>query len=375
MSSAVRIAYLVDALESFHAGTESQLLELVRGLDRARFDPMLIVLRPSEMLDAVGFLGVPVHGLNITRLRSPGSWFRLARLALFLRRKRVRLVHIYFNDAAIIGPPASWLGGARTIAARRDMGFWYTPGTLRALRQSNRFVDRIVVNSEAVRANVIEHEHYAAHAIDVILNGHDPARFDLPPAAGLRDQLGIGAVDPIVGIVANLRPIKRHADLLQAFAIVRQTHTTAHLLVIGSGALESELRAQASALGLDRAVHFLGSSPAPVSLVKHCDVCVLTSESEGLSNAILEYLACGKPTVCTITGGNPELVQDGDNGFLVPVGDIRALADRITRLLDDPALARRLGDRARQTFLENFSVTRMIAQHVDLYERLLARRT
>jgi glycosyltransferase involved in cell wall biosynthesis len=375
MSPAVRIAYLIDALESFHAGTESQLLELVRGLDRRQFQPMLIVLRPTLVLDAGGFLEVPVHVLDITRLRSPGSWFRLARLAVFLRLKRVRLVHIFFNDAAMIGPPACWLGGARTIAARRDMGFWYTPATLAALRQANRFVDRIVVNSEAVRANVITHEHYSAQSIEVIPNGHDPARFEVPPAADLRQQLGIGPADPIVGIVANLRPIKRHTDLLQAFAIVRQTHRQAHLLVIGSGALESELRARTSALGLDSAVHFLGSSPAPVSLIKHCDVCVLTSESEGLSNAVIEYLACGKPTVCTIAGGNPELVQDGDSGFLVPVGDVQALADRITQLLDDPALARRLGARARQTFLERFTVTRMLERHVELYDRLLARRT
>jgi glycosyltransferase involved in cell wall biosynthesis len=374
MGSPVRIAYLIDVLESFHAGTESQLLELVRGLDRTRFEPMLIVLHPTPLLDA-GRIGCPVHVLNIGSLRSPGSWFRLVRLAVFLRRNRVRLVHIFFNDAAVIGPPTSWLGAARTIAARRDMGFWYTPATLAALRLANRFVDRMVVNSEAVRDNVVRHEHYNADAIDVIPNGHDPARFLTPPAAGLRQQLGIAADDPVVGIVANLRPIKRHADLLQAFALVRQVHLTAHLLVIGSGALEADLRARAAALGVDRAVHFLGSSPDPIPLVKHCDVCVLPSESEGLSNAILEYLACGKPTVCTATGGNPELVQDGANGFLVPVGDVTALADRITRLLDDPALARRLGDCARQTFVDRFTVARMLERHVELYARLLAPRT
>jgi len=187
----------------------------------------------------------------------------------------------------------------------------------------------------------------------------------------LRQRLGIGPQDPIIGIVANLRPVKRHADLLHAFARVRARMSRAHLIVVGSGELKHELWSLANALQIQPFVHFIGSSPDVVPIIKNCAVCVLCSDSEGLSNAIIEYLGCGRPVVCTDTGGNPELVQDGVNGFLVPVGDVSALANRIVCLLGDDRLSESMSAHAVTTFAGRFTVERMVAQHEQLYAFLL----
>src|SRR5262249_43576195 len=152
--------------------------------------------------------------------------------------------------------PFCKLAGARTIASRRDMGFWYSPGILRSLRISNRFVDTIVANAEAVRRNVSEVEHYPSDRIMVVPNGHPTSRFALAPLPGFRESLSIPSDAFVVGMVANLRPVKRPLDAVKAIEIVRRRGIDAHLVLVGKGELEDELRAYATTHGLGAHVHF-----------------------------------------------------------------------------------------------------------------------
>jgi glycosyltransferase involved in cell wall biosynthesis len=249
------------------------------------------------------------------------------------------------------------------------MGFWYTARMLRALRVANRFVSRIVANSEAVRRNVHTLERYPLDRIDVFYNGHDTTRFDVAPLAGLRERLGIGPSDQIVGMVANLNPWKRQADLLTAFARLRDRHPRAHLLFVGSGPTEAALRAASRRLAVEGKVHFLGGVEDAVPIVKHLTVAALCSESEGLSNAVIEYLASGKPVVCTNVGGNAEIVTDGENGFLVTPGDIDALTSRLDFLLAHPETCDAMGEDGRLV-ARRLTSRRMAALHMNLYARL-----
>src|SRR5262249_15230660 len=139
------------------------------------------------------------------------------------------------------------------------------------------------------------------------------ARFEAPPLRSLRERLQIGADDPIVGMVANFNPWKRHVDLVHAFARARQRHPRAQLVLVGTGATEPT-RAAAQALGIERAVHILNDVTDVIPVVKHFAVGVLCSESEGSSNAVIEYMGAGKPCVCTSVGGNPEIVDDHVSG-------------------------------------------------------------
>jgi L-malate glycosyltransferase len=368
----IKLLYVMDYYYGPLGGTEGQLLELVRGLDRTRFDPRLVVFRPTAYLAAPSAFPCPVEHVPVTGIRRPCGWFRLAGLARRMRQQGVRLVHTYFNDASILMPPFARLAGAKTIVSRRDMGFWYTKGALRALRVSARFVDAVVANSEAVRQNVHQHEGYPLDRISVLYNGHDPSRFDAAPLEGFRESLGIGPLDPIIGMVANLNRVKHHPDLLKAFSLLRHVHPNAHLVLVGQGRFEPTVRETTAALGLASCVHILGGRADVVALIKHFDVCVLCSESEGFSNTVMEYMGAGRATVCTNVGGNPELVRHGENGFLVPPHDPAHLARQMADILARPALAREVGARARQTVVERFTSRRMVERHMELYEHLLA---
>jgi len=365
-----RMWFVIDYLSGTRGGTEGQLVALIRGVSGRGVSPRLIALRPTEFTRSGNLEGCPVSTLHIRQVLRLGSLVRLFRFAWRLRRERVPLVHVFFNDSAMIIPWFARLGGAKVITSRRDMGYWYTAANLRFLRLANRFVDRLLVNSRAVAEHVIARERVRRDAVRVIYNGYMFGAEDGPPLPGLRAELGIGETDPILGIVANLRPVKRHADLLRAFAMVRRDHPRAHLLLLGTGPLQPELEGLVAELGLGASVHFLGSRMDVIPIVKHFAVGVLCSESEGFSNAVIEYMACGVPTVCTNVGGNPELIRDGIDGYLVEPGDLEALASRLTNLLRDPALARTLGENARAR-VQEYTLERMVSAHLDSYTEIL----
>lgn len=365
----MKLLYVMDALEGANpGGTERQFLQLLTHLDLDRFDPHLALFRSTSYVERAGAVPCPVEVLNIGRLFDPRAAVRLLRLAAVVRARRVQVVHAFLNDASIAAPIFCRLAGASVIVSRRDMGFWYTKATLAALRISNLFVNGFIANSEAVRRNVQAREGVPAAKIEVLYNGHEPTRFDVAPLPDFRARLGIGPDDPIVGMVANFHPWKRQVDLLRAFALVRQQHPRAHLVLAGAGSTDA-CRAEAEALGIAPAVHFLGGVKDAVPIVKHFAVGVLCSESEGLSNSVIEYMGCGKPTVCTNVGGNPELVAEGDSGFLINPFDVGALADRIAMLLATPARQESMGARAR-SIAEGLTSRRMAQHHMNLYERL-----
>ena len=365
-----RMWFVIDYLSGSAGGTEGQLLALIDGVSGRGARPRLVALRPTEFTNATGKLAFPVSTLHIRRVLRFGSFLSLLGFAWSLRRERVQLVHVFFNDSAMIVPWFAKLGGCKVIASRRDMGYWYTPGNLRLLRFANRFVDRFFVNSRAVAEHVRLEERVPRERIRVIYNGYRFGAETGPPLEGLRERIQAGPSDPIVGIVANLRPVKRHHDLLRAFALVREKHARAHLLLLGDGPLKAELRALAGELGIAASVHFMGSVEDVIPVVMHFDVGVLCSESEGFSNAIIEYMVCAVPTVATRVGGNPELIRDGVDGFLVAPGDVPALASRIVALLDDRALAQTLGESARGR-VQEYTLDRMVGEHLACYAELL----
>ena len=377
---ATKVMYLLDRYEGPQAGTEGQLLQLLEHLDRTRFEPAMAVLRTSEYIEH-HTLPCAVQTLGITRLLSSRSIIKLTRFAAGLRREGFRLVHCFFNDVSIIAPPLLRMFGLRVIVSRRDMGFWYRPWNLALLRIVAPFVDRYVTNSQAVKRIVEDREWIPSWKATVIYNGYLPTpttNTDANKAPCIAPLPGHG---PIVGMVANLRPIKRIDQLIKAFALVRRQHRDARLVVVGGDSLnengvsmKKELDALADSLGIRDWIDFPGSSKDPAAFIRQFSVAVLCSESEGFSNSLIEYMQLGRPVVCTNTGGNPELIEDGVNGFLVPVGDVATLADRIGRLLGDPITADRFGEAARETVRSSYSHVRMVTEQMACYDAVVSGR-
>lgn len=367
--------YLMDYFVGPNGGTERQVFELLTNLDRRKFDPYFTVFRDIAIPNGAKVcFPIKVRVLDIQKLAKPTTIARLLQLSRIIREDRIDLVHIFFNDASLSAPLFCKLGGARVITSRRDMGFWYKPSRLIALRFANLFVDRIVANCEAVKDNVCEHEHVSKGKITVIYNGHDETRFLKPSIDHFRSKFRIGANDPIIGIVANISPIKRHFDLLAALKEIHKRQPTACIVLVGGGGDQemTDIMNRVKEIGIEDRVRFLGNVPDPVPIIKHFDVCVLCSQSEGLSNAIIEYMGCAKPTVCTAVGGNPELIHHGRNGFLIPVGDINELTECILKIIENPSLGARLGASAREAFLAGpYSVKSMVDSHMSLYCELM----
>lgn len=368
----IKIAYLMDHYAHPYGGTERQALELIRRLDRRRFDPRVAVFRASNYLKENGF-ECPVDVLGILKMASAESVTKLYRYGRALRRSGFALVHVFFNDASVIGPPLMKWNGLRVVVSRRDMGFWYSTGNTLALKTNRLFVDRVVANSEAVKRSVRAREGYSDRKVAVIYNGYDRACETTDRARpGVRETLGIERDGVIVGIVANLRAIKRIHDLIAAFAQLARTRSGLWLVIVGDGDIRGGLEDLATSLNIRSRVVFAGRLADPLPVIQEFSVAVLCSESEGFSNAIIEYMHRAKPTVCTNVGGNPEMIRDGENGFLVPVGDVGQLAERIGRLVGDPVLAERLGRNAQIDASEKYSMGKMVQAHMDLYEGIVA---
>lgn len=372
-----RVLYLLDSYANPNAGTENQLFSLIQNLDRKRFAPSIAVFRSTSYVESQN-LPCPLTVLNIYKIKSLKTMIGLASYSRSLRRQGTELVHILFNDASIIAPVFLKQSGLKVLVSRRDMGFWYTPLTLRALRISKHFVDCFVANSQAVAQRIHQAEGISLDRIRVIYNGFDPKRFR-QVACSLKKTLGIPKSGRIIGAVANLRPIKRLDDLIRAFALITGRHTELHLVIVGddrnrvgASTLKGSLETLATSLGVGHRVHFTGPVENTLPLIKHFSVGVLCSESEGLPNALIEYAACGKPLIGTNTGGIPEIIRDGHNGFLVPVGDIGAIATRLDQVLSMPEVAQTLGENAMCDVKERFALRNMVDAHMQAYEDLLA---
>lgn len=364
--------YLIDTYKNPHAGTESQLYNLVANMDHSKYIPELTVFRHSEYLATNGF---PCEStvLPIRRMLSPISLYRIAAFARKIRKKGFRLVHIFFNDASIIGPPILRLFGIRVIISRRDMGFWYTPVNLALLRINSLFVNAVAANCHAVKTITHEKEYIPLKKIRVIYNGYRTSSGQKINHSNPGDKdIEFIKNNRTVGIVANIRPIKRIADLINAFYFVSRKHSDAHLVIIGGGDA-IELKKLSSELGLSQKVHFLGARQDVDRLIRHLDVAVLCSESEGFSNALVEYMFAKVPVICTATGGNTELVINGETGYLTRVGDVYDLVNKINIVLSGTVDIKRITENAYYRVKWLCDLNYMLSQHYQLYDNVLGK--
>jgi L-malate glycosyltransferase len=252
------------------------------------------------------------------------------------------------------------------LRTRRDLGYWLRPIDRVLGRFYNRLTTAVVANCEACRRAVIAQERTSPDAVAVIENGIDLAPFAAIPAPA---PDGNGHCRT-VGMVANLRPVKAPEVFVRAAAIVARRVPGVVFQIAGGGDLNG-VRRLADECGLGNRLRLRGAVDDIPAFVGRLDVAVLTSHSEGLSNAMLEYMAAARPIVATAVGGNVELIENGVHGLLVPPANPEAVAGAIERLLADHALAAALGIAARQRVAEHFSPAAMVERYQQLYARLM----
>jgi glycosyltransferase involved in cell wall biosynthesis len=378
----LRVCFLIDELAP--AGTEIQLLALIRHLDRRRVWPYLCLLRgDNPVSQALEPDDCPILRLDVGSLRHPRTLLRAWRFLRFLRRERIDVVQAYFADSSYFGIPTAWLAGVtHRIRTRNNIGHWLTPLHRRLGRLLNVFATRTLTNCEAGRRALLAAEQPRPETVLVLENGVDLDRFrDIPPLAARPPhpcplpQGGEGMARGMrVGVLANLRPVKGLDVFVRAAARIHGRHSRAVFTVAGEGELRAALKQQAAAAGLAEHFTLPGSMADVPGFLAGLDVAVLCSHAEGMSNALLEYMAAGRPIVATAVGAAPELIMDGIHGLLVPPGDAEKLAEAIERLLADRELAQRLGAAARRRASERYSREAMVRRFEEFYLSLAAER-
>jgi glycosyltransferase involved in cell wall biosynthesis len=344
------------------AGTETQLVALIRHLDRARVQPYLCLLRGDDPNSRALEPGhCPVLRLGVRSLRKPTTAAAVWRLVRFLRRERIDVFQAYFPDSTYLGVPAAWLAGVpHILRTRNNLGYWLTPWHRRLGRLCGLLSDGLVANCEACRDAIVADEGLSPDRVAVLENGVDLSRFAAvcPPAPSGR-----------VGVVANLRPVKGLDVFLRAAATVSAAHPGAMFQIAGQGPLRAPLGRLAEELGLAGRVTWWGSVGDVPGFLAALELAVLPSLSEGMSNALLEYMAAGRPIVATAVGATARLIEDGVSGLLVPPGDSDRLAAAMGRLLADPELAARLGATARRRAVERHGRSAMVRRFEAFYAR------
>lgn len=377
----IRVAHIITKLEL--GGAQQNTLFTVSHLDPSRFRPLLVTGEPG-LLDAEArtLPGVEVFQVpSLVREIRPWQDARaLAELSALLRRLRPAIVHTHSSKAGILGRMAARLARVPVVIhSIHGFGFSRTqrPVLRRLLilaeRVAARFTTRFFAVSEANRRQGIALGLFAPEQCRVIRSGIDLdaiRKVRVDPAAKKR-ELGFRPGQPLIGMVAPLKPQKAPLDFVRVAAVVARVRPAVGFILVGDGELRAAVEREISRQGLSGTFRLPGWRRDVPEVMRCLDLFVLTSRWEGLPRVYLEALASGVPVVGTRVDGAGEAVRDGENGFLVEPGDIQALADRVVHLLDHPEEALRLG-RNGQHLPPEFDIHEMVRLQEWEYEQLLA---
>lgn len=358
----MRVFLMINSFET--GGSERQFASLAKSLDPQRFSVGLGCIQAKGPLMAQ-FGEVPRFRLGGS-VYGWQSWKSRRRLARVLREKQIQVAHAFdFYTNLTLVPAARWSRAPVIIGSQRQLGDLLTPAQRRVQRMAFRYCDAVVCNSQAA-ADRLKAEGVPASKLRVIGNAIAADSFaDASPL--LPREPGVVRV----GMIARMNAYdKNHRGFLRAAAGVHENFPNAEFVLAGDGPLRPEFEAEAARLGIADKTRFLGDRRDIPAVLASLDVIVVPSDSESLSNVVLESMATGVPVVATKVGGNPELINS-ERGLLVPPKDVDALTGGIAQLLANPDLRRDMSAAARRFVRERFSAENVTRQYETLYEELL----
>jgi len=370
---AIRVAHVVS---TFEVKTDTKwLLLLLRHLDRQRVEPAVVCMYGGgPMQERFEALGIETENLDAPAEMSLSAVGRAYR---YIRSGRFDVVHTHLLRADLYAGLAGRLAGAGAVVS--------TVYAIGAFRRSQRrqldglldqltrlFPTHVVCVSQAVKEDCVRRLRWPGSRVSVIHTGIEPGDYGADEAARrrIRSEWGLGQATPLIVTVARLSYEKGLPTLVEAAVALAKQHPTAVTAIAGEGPIRAELDARIASAGLADRVRLVGFRADVPAVLAAADVFCLPSYMEGLPNALLEASAVGLPVVATQVGGIPELVVANETGLLVPPRRPDRLADAIARLLNDPPLARRMGQAARRRIVEGFSASAAAGKYQALYESL-----
>lgn len=376
------VCHVITRLEL--GGAQEVAMHVVSGLDRSRFRPVLLagpgglLTDEARALDGVEVRVIPSLLREINLLRDVRALWELVET---FRRLRPKIVHTHSSKAGILGRLAAWFAGVPCIlhtihgyGVTPAQPFWQQKAFIALERMVGRVTTHWIAVSHADRRQGIEWGLFTASKVSVVRPGIDPtvfaARIEGSERDRLRAMLGVGPDQLLVGTVSCLKPQKSPEDFVRVARLVCQRVPTARCVLVGDGVLRPQIEALLQAHGLQERVTLLGWRRDVAALLKAFDVFVLTSQWEGLPCAMLEARASQIPIVATRVGGAAEAIVEGIQGTLCPVGDVRAMAERVCQILEDDRFRADLRT-GTQEFPEEFTIQETLKQYQSLYAYLL----
>ena len=346
---------------------------LATSLCQDRFRSVVCLFRTGWLFDTCEQAGLPTHVLSINGAFDI-HWARA--FIRLVKAERIALIHAHEFTANTYGALLGKLLNVPVVATIHGKNYYWEQAKRRV---AYRFVSRtasMIAVSENLRQFVVERVGITQNRIQVIYNGVEAAA---APSAdrllAIRGELGLAQWNHVIGTIGSLYPVKGHVYLIRALpAILRECPKTL-VLIVGRGELEKDLREEASNLGVEANIHFLGFRNDIPLLLQLMEVFVLPSLSEGLSMALLEAMAAERPIVATKVGGNGELVCEGHSGYLVPSEDPDSLGDRVVRLLRNKEQGKAFGARGRQRVEETFSLAGMVNAYQSCYQQAIEKQS
>ncbi len=320
-------------------------------------------------------LQIPVIDFPLTSFYDANMVQQTRRFVSYLKQHQIKIVHSHDFYSNIFGMTGAALAGVRgRVASKRETTGTRSLAQRTAERGAFKLAHAVVANAGAVKEHLVG-LGVPARKIEIIYNGLDMTRFHLN--GDTRDALQRLNLEtlrgrPVITMVANFEyRVKDHPMLLRAAQRVKSEVPEAVFVIAGEGELRPETEKLANDLGLSESCLFIGRCASVPDLLAASDVCVLSSQAEGFSNSILEYMAAGCAVVATNVGGASEAIVEGETGHLVNAGDDRAMAERLISLLRDPEKRRTMGLNGRRRIEQCFSTENRLTTTIALYKRFV----
>ncbi len=383
VSKPIRVLYVVGNLDI--GGAETHVTRIVTGFSPEVIKPTVFtILNKGVLAPVVEKQGIEVIGplsgcywADLNKIRKlgrviSGAWT----LYRYLRRYKPDIIHYYLPMPYLVGGLVSIVAGIKVrIMSRRSLNYYQNKYRISAKleRWLHKRMTRILGNSKAV-LNDLKDEGVPDKRLEIIYNGVELLALAKNCCKSIYDEFGLTDSILVMTIVANLIPYKGHKDLISALSIVHKELPTGwRLLCVGDDCrgVRSSLEVQVAECGLTQHITFLGSRN-DVAEILHCsDIAILSSHEEGFSNAVLEGMAAGLPSIVTNVGGNSEAIRNNVDGLVVPKKSIEKMSAAIIQLANNAELRTLMGDSARKRIEDLFSMDQCIRNYQDLYQSVI----
>jgi len=369
-----QIVFLIDYLKH-KGGAEKNLFDIVTGLDKEKFECIVMSMQSGDMLDQVRESGIEAYDLNIKRIYSPIAIFKEIKLYFFLRKRKINILVTYHESSDFIGALVGKMAGVKLISSRRDMGFRLNKRHISIYKHINKLFDKIITVSDAVKQIIYERENVPLEKMITIYNGVDIERFQIDVDINkYKQELGIPLDSKVIGTVGNIRHIKGTDIFIGSIPGIVKKFDNVYFLIVGkyeqADIYYQQLKQQIEKNNISDRVIFTGKRIDIPELLQIMDVVVFPSRSEGFSNAIIEAMAAGKPVIATDVGGNKEVINSGKDGIITPDCNLTMIESAIKLLLSDEDMNKHIRENVKNKIINYFSLKKMNKNVEKLYAEI-----